>query len=241
MPKNIEDGGDRRAGGFNSLDHLLIQNYNLESSNITVMPNDYKLGTCRCSPMVGGRSFKLFTVLVRVQSPVFGRQNRCSEVTKYYFLNTYMNRPRWTQEQFDEAIQAVANNDSWSNVAKSLGLGRSSNTKIKKRLQHLNLDTSHFRISGHKPKPLNNVLTNTSNLRGGHTLKLRLFREGVFEPKCYKCGITTWNDKPAPLEIEHINGIGTDNRIENLTILCPNCHAQTSTYRGKNKGKNMGV
>ena len=145
-----------------------------------------------------------------------------------------MNNPKWTTEQL---IKAVATNDSWSNVAKALGLSRSSNSNLRKKANPLNLNTSHFRTSGYKPQDLTHILTNTTNIRGNHKVKLRLFREGIFQQKCYNCGITTWNNKPAPLEIEHINGIGTDNRIENLTILCPNCHAQTSTYRGKNIGK----
>ena len=99
----------------------------------------------------------------------------------------------------DQLSEAVANNDSWSNVAKSLGLSRSSNSNIRKKAQALNLDTSHFRISGYIPKPLSEVLSDDNNTRGDHRLKLRLFREGVFEKKCYNCGITTWNNKPAPL------------------------------------------
>lgn len=69
-------------------------------------------------------------------------------------------------------------------------------------------------------------------------LRKRLIREEVFEHKCNKCGLTKWNNKPIPLELEHINGINNDHRIENLELLCPNCHAQTSTYRGKNKKRN---
>jgi hypothetical protein len=70
-----------------------------------------------------------------------------------------------------------------------------------------------------------------------HKLKQQLIQAKIFEPKCYKCNNTTWNDRPINLELEHINGNKYDNRLENLTILCPNCHAQTSTYKSKNKNK----
>ncbi|MCP4123627.1 MAG: HNH endonuclease [Bacteroidetes bacterium] len=53
---------------------------------------------------------------------------------------------------------------------------------------------------------------------------------------CWKCGIVEWNNLPAPLEIEHIDGNSDNNELTNLEILCCNCHAQTPTYKGKNKG-----
>ena len=53
---------------------------------------------------------------------------------------------------------------------------------------------------------------------------------------CWKCNNSTWNDQPIPLEIEHIDGHSENNSLENLSILCPNCHAQTSTYKNRNKG-----
>ena len=68
-----------------------------------------------------------------------------------------------------------------------------------------------------------------------YKLKNRLLSEGLKQHKCECCGITEWNGKPAPIELDHINGNHHDNRLENLRILCPNCHAQTDTYRGKNK------
>lgn len=54
------------------------------------------------------------------------------------------------------------------------------------------------------------------------------------EYKCNICKITNWNDKDIVLEIDHINGDNTDNRVENLRYLCPNCHSQTETYKGRN-------
>lgn len=112
-----------------------------------------------------------------------------------------------------------------------------------KRCKELHLDFSHFTGQGHlKGKqnpnvrriPLSQILVEHSEFQNRSFLRKRLIKEGVFDAKCYKCGLTEWMDQPAPLELEHINGIGDDYRLENLTILCPNCHAQTDTYRGKN-------
>ena len=57
-----------------------------------------------------------------------------------------------------------------------------------------------------------------------------------FGNKCFCCGITDWNDKPITMEIEHKDGNSSNNEIENLSLLCPNCHSQTPTYKNKNKG-----
>jgi len=68
-------------------------------------------------------------------------------------------------------------------------------------------------------------------------MKKILLSKNLLEYKCYHCGIKEWNSKEISLQLEHINGINNDNRVENLTLLCPNCHSQTPTFAGKNKGK----
>ena len=65
-------------------------------------------------------------------------------------------------------------------------------------------------------------------------LKNRLLKEGYIANKCSVCGITEWNKSPLNMELDHIDGDRTNHRLNNLRMLCPNCHAQTETYRAKN-------
>lgn len=86
----------------------------------------------------------------------------------------------------------------------------------------------------HQKKPLDEILVEDSTYTNGTNLKSRLFSAGLKEHKCEHCGLTEWLGKPIPLEIHHKNGIHNDNRLENLELICPNCHAFTDTYAGKN-------
>ena len=113
---------------------------------------------------------------------------------------------------------------------------------LKNRIKRLNLDISHFTQQGwNKNKklgtkyPVEYYLKKDCNSIGSNELKKRLIAAKIFEHKCYKCNGTLWNNLPIPIELEHIDGDHNNNELSNLTILCPNCHAQTSTYRGKNQ------
>jgi DNA-binding CsgD family transcriptional regulator len=70
--------------------------------------------------------------------------------------------------------------------------------------------------------------TNRSHLKG------RLLAEGFKENRCEQCGISEWQGKPLNMQLHHVNGDGTDNRLENIVFLCGNCHSQTDTYGGRN-------
>ena len=80
-------------------------------------------------------------------------------------------------------------------------------------------------------------------LKGNHPsyqsnkLRKRLFAENIKEEKCESCGLSEWLSKKISLEVDHIDGNPYNHRLNNLQILCPNCHAQTTNYRGKNIGK----
>ena len=65
-------------------------------------------------------------------------------------------------------------------------------------------------------------------------LKRRLLLLGLKNSRCARCGISEWLGEPLALELHHINGDRFDNRVENLELLCPNCHSQTDTYSGRN-------
>lgn len=66
------------------------------------------------------------------------------------------------------------------------------------------------------------------------TIKRKLLKLGILVNRCEVCGISEWLDRPLACHVDHINGEKDDHRVENLRMLCPNCHSQTETYGGKN-------
>lgn len=88
-----------------------------------------------------------------------------------------------------------------------------------------------------KPRPRRmdlDALLVAGKKRGRYWLKQRLIEAGLKEDRCERCGITEWRGEPLSMQLHHRNGDGLDNRLENLELLCPNCHAQTDTYGGRN-------
>lgn len=80
-----------------------------------------------------------------------------------------------------------------------------------------------------KKKDISEILVENSGWASGN-IRRRLIKEGLKEAKCECCGRSEWMGVPIPLELHHINEVHTDNRLENLLILCPNCHALTDSH-----------
>jgi 5-methylcytosine-specific restriction endonuclease McrA len=84
--------------------------------------------------------------------------------------------------------------------------------------------------------PLPILLANSTSRKA---VKRRLLLEGILENVCSECGLREWRGKALAMHIDHINGIRTDHRLENLRMLCPNCHSQTPTYGGRNAKRRL--
>jgi hypothetical protein len=152
-----------------------------------------------------------------------------------------MSKQTFSETEF---IEAVRTNYSIRQVLFALNLipaGGNYQT-VHKLIKKLAIDTSHFtgqawnkdRKFPKKEIPIKDYLLNGKGIQS-YKLKNKLIKLGLKKPICEICLLSSWQGKPIPIELDHINGDHLDNRFENLRIICPNCHAQTSTYRGKNK------
>lgn len=118
--------------------------------------------------------------------------------------------------------------------------------RLKNRIQEDGLDLTKFRENNKKylhqfrhnlilKRELSDETCFIQNSRTNRcTIKRKILRKNLIEYKCHMCGmLPTWNQKELSLELDHINSINDDNRLENLRFLCPNCHSQVTNEHQK--------
>lgn len=154
---------------------------------------------------------------------------------------------KYTKEWLEELCSSSF---SYAEVLRKAGRKQGGGTQetLRKKIQEFNIDISHFTgqgWNGHsntitktgKPEKysLEEVFCRNSPVTQ-KVLRSYVERHNILEYKCVNCGCDgNWQDGKISLEIDHLDGENTNNSIENLRYLCPNCHALTDTYRGKNK------
>ena len=138
--------------------------------------------------------------------------------------------------------------NSYSDLLKKIGLNpKGGNPEtLKKIIKEYNLDetiinvnrsnlfrqnaiTTHLKTR----KSLEDILNNKCSYDSTSNLLNRLVKEGVKEYKCEECGVLNWNNKDISLQLHHKDGNKNNNKLDNLKILCPNCHSQTDNFCGK--------
>ena len=83
---------------------------------------------------------------------------------------------------------------------------------------------------------LTEYLENSVDIQS-NKIRKKILEEGIKEHRCECCGLNEWMGKPIPLEVHHKDGNRSNNELDNFELLCPNCHAFTDSYRGKNSRK----
>lgn len=150
-----------------------------------------------------------------------------------------------SDEQF---VELLKKSSTISEVLFKLGYTVKGNSwgysQVKRRMDDLNLDYSIFKGKSAviNTTKLNNVKKEDilkENCKHQRTVLRRyVIKNNLIPYKCAICGCTEWQGKTLSLELDHINGVNNDNRLENLRFLCPNCHSQTSTYGSRNQQLN---
>ena len=155
----------------------------------------------------------------------------------------FMNLEKYTREDLQKIVNEST---SISEVVRKIGYkkpGGGYNVQLKKYLEENNFNTEtlvgrkikRYDDSGVPKKWLSESLCENGS-GNSNSLKNRLIAYGVKQYKCEnpECGISDWHGKEIVLQLHHINGNHYDNRLENLVLLCPNCHSQTSNFTSKN-------
>lgn len=143
-----------------------------------------------------------------------------------------VNKATYIKDLFD-LLDLPYNGNNYNCIKKTLRDYGIDYTRLSQNSANRNI----FNLRNHAKRqslPYNQILVENSTITSRRALKLRLLKDGLLQNKCYDCGqMPEWNNKSLSLQIDHKNGVSTDNRLENLQILCPNCHSQTETFGSK--------
>lgn len=151
-----------------------------------------------------------------------------------------------TDQEFSDLVKSSLN---ISEVLFKLGYTTKGNSwgysQVRQRMTDLNLSGKDFKgrsamitFNEQKKKLSYDDLFKENGKHNRNVIRNRIIRDNLLPYKCAICGCTEWQGKTLSLELDHINGINNDNRLENLRFLCPNCHSQTTTYGSRNQKLN---
>ena len=159
---------------------------------------------------------------------------------------TWYNGSAMGKKHTAEKLQPIISaSKTWADVCRTLGVrpATGAQTHIKSVAGRFGIDYSHFvgqswarGIKIGPKRPLKEYLRRSRPCKSS-SLRDRLIREGIKEPRCERCGHEEWMDEKIPLELDHQNSNHEDNRLENLQILCANCHAQVTKKRRRSPNK----
>ena len=142
---------------------------------------------------------------------------------------------KWKEFSEEEIRQIVANSKSNAEVAQKLGYvktGGGSIESIHKMYEYYGIDTSHF-----TGQAWNKGEFDYDRFKNGNAIKSATMIDAIVALRgrqCEHCHLDMWLDKPITLEVHHKDGNHLNNDLDNLELLCPNCHSYTENWRGKN-------
>ena len=141
-------------------------------------------------------------------------------------------------EQKDQILQWISENKSKAFISKELGCKQET---LNRYLEKMGIEYTGNQSGKGQPKrkpkmDLEDYLANSTDIQTNKVRK-KILEENIKAHKCECCGLETWLGKPIPLEVHHKDGDRSHNELSNFELLCPNCHAFTDSYRGKNSRK----
>jgi len=169
-------------------------------------------------------------------SPARGTKKLTDTIVLYYSLSIFIVMKKIDKESF---IEICEKSESMAQASVQLNLHFNTFKKyaIKFGCYHPNQSGKGMTKNVTPKFDLEEILNGEHPHYQTYKLKKRMIKEGIIKNMCSVCNISTWLNSPLNLELDHIDGNRMNHKIDNLRLLCPNCHSQTENYRSKNKKK----